>query len=361
MPGDVHIKQFEPEEQDALLKFLRLAYPGEPRKSEEAFWRWHFLEHPLIKLNDAPLWVVKSGAQIVGQLAAIPIKLKVGAESIRSIWIIDLIVHQDYRGQKLGQRLIATAFEAYPTIVALGINENSFPILKSFNWAELGYIHRYHRLLFPGDAVKELAKLGLVRKLVNLVYAPLRPRLPSKLSFTSGREVREVAEFDSSFDEFWQRASVNWPCAVERSARHLDWQFMRQPGKKYDVLGLYEADRLAGYVVLFFRKPEPRGSAPPKVAISDFCYDASASVEVIDELLQAALHLALERRAGSLVIDILDSLVEERLKRFGFWRIKNAPRFMAGTRARQELIYNPDNWFITRGDSDVSIFEEPNV
>jgi hypothetical protein len=31
------------------------------------------------------------------------------------------------------------------------------------------------------------------------------------------------------------------------------------------------------------------------------------------------------------------------------------------TGGREQLMYDPANWFLTRGDSDVSIFEHPNV
>jgi hypothetical protein len=171
--------------------------------------------------------------------------------------------------------------------------------------------------------------------------------------------VREVKEFDASFDDLWQRARGQWPCAVERNARYLEWQFMRQPGKRFDVLGLYDGERLIGYVVLFFRKPEEAG-APQKAAITDLCYDASGSRQVIDELLKAALRLALERRAGSIVTDVLDARVEDRLRDFGFRRIKTAPEFIASPGAPQ-FLYDPGNWFLTRADSDVSIFEQPNL
>ena len=67
-----------------------------------------------------------------------------------------------------------------------------------------------------------------------------------------------VGELPDSFDDLWRRASDRYPCAVVRGSSFLEWQFLRQPGKKFDVLGLYEDGRLMGYVVLFFRKPEQR-------------------------------------------------------------------------------------------------------
>lgn len=357
MASDAQIKQFKVADQDALLSFLRAAYPDEPRNSELTFWRWHYLDNPLTSPDGIPLWVVWSGSQIVGQLATIPVDLKVGSGKTRAIWILDFVILPEYRGRGLGKRLVLAAGESFPTMLTLGINEQSKAVFRSLKWVALGGVHRYHRLLYPGDAFSEVSKVEPLRRLVNLGYAPFRPR---DAGTSDASSVREVTTFGADFEDLWQRASTQWPCAVVRSPRYLEWQFARQPGKKFDVLGLYEHDRLVGYAVLFFRKGG-RGGAPPKAAISDLCYDAGGSPRVIDELLKAALSRAIARRAGSLVTDVLDPLVETRLRRLGFWRIKNAPQFMASTAEHQDLIYKESNWFLTRGDSDVSIFEQPNV
>jgi hypothetical protein len=148
----------------------------------------------------------------------------------------------------------------------------------------------------------------------------------------------------------------------------LKWQFAEQPGKRFGVLGCYQKERLAGYVVLFFRKPlASAGSAvgPAKAAISDILYEPENGAEIVDALIDAALRRAIELRAGSLVTDVLDGLVEEKLKRRGFWRIKRSPQFMAWVATSdveaKNAICNPQNWFLTRGDSDVSIIEGPNL
>jgi GNAT superfamily N-acetyltransferase len=359
MSTNAQIKQFRVADTDALLAFLREAYPDDPRKSEPTYWKWHYLENPFTSLDDVPLWVLKDEGRIVGQVATIPVTLKVGAQEQRAIWILDFIVHENYRGQRWGRRLLDVAREHCRTMIALGINAGSTGVLNSQKWTAMGSINRYHLLLNPGHAVKELSRVRPLGTLVNLAYAPLRPRAVAKME--QGVSLRAVERFDADFDDLWQRVSTQWPCAVVRRADYLDWQFAQQPGKRYETLGLYAGGRLAGYVVLFFRKPEGGSAASPKVAISDLCYDAGAGFDVIDELLRAALNVALGRRAGSLVIDVLDARVEERLVRRGFWRIKRAPGFMVYSETERELINDPRNWFLTRADSDVSIFEHPNL
>ncbi len=358
MPHDVQIKQFELSDQEALLSFLRIAYANEPRKSDPAFWKWHYLENPYTSLNDIPLWIVKDGDRVVGQAATILVQLKVQEETRRAIWILDFILFPEYRGQKLGKRLLLLARQTYPTMFALGFNEQSGNVLRSLDWVTMGAVHRYQRVLYPGQALKELSAVAPLRELANLAYAPFRSGI-AQASPNARYAVREVTSFDASFDDLWQRVSRQWPCAVVRSSRFLRWQFMQQPGKKFEVLGLYKEEQLAGYVVLFFRKAEHGG--PSKAAISDICYDASHAEDVIDELLKAALRLAIERRAGSLVADVLEPRVEARLQQLGFWRIKTSPEFMVYSPTRRKLMYDPGNWFLSRADSDVSIFEEPNI
>lgn len=361
MPANVQIKQFELSDQEEVLSFLRIAYSDDPRKSDREFWRWHYLDNPYTSLDDIPLWIVKDGDRVVGQAATIIVELKVGDETRKGIWILDFILLPEYRGQKLGKRLLQLARETYPTMMALGFNDASGNVLKSLEWVPMGAINRYQKLLYPGSGLKEIASFAPLPGLVNFFYSPFRPG-PRQTRAGRGYSIKKVCAFDEAFDELWHRASDRYPCTVNRSSAFLEWQFMRQPGKKFDVLGLYEAEteRLVAYVVLFFRKPD-RGDAPPKAAITDICYDSDRAEEKIDELLKAALRLSLERRAGSLVTDVRDPKVEERLREFRFWPIKKSPPFMVYSQTRRELMYEPNNWFLTRADSDVSVFEDPNL
>ena len=357
--SDVQIKQFEASEQDALLSFLRIAFPGEPNKSNASFWKWHFLENPYVSLDNIPLWVVRSGDKIVGQVASIPVDLKIGDEVRRALWTVDYTLLPEYRPGGLGIYLLQAGWSHWKTLLSLGYNENSSAVMSFLKWKPLGSINRYQLLLFPGHAAREISRLAPARNLANVLYAPFRPS-SMQLSPAENGLLREVTTFDSSFDELWLDASTRWPCAVVRNSRFLEWQFMKQPGKKYDVLGYYKDDRLLGYIVLFFRKAGD-GGAPPKAAISDLCYGTNNSEEVIDTLLKGALQLALERKSGSLVTDLLNDRVEARLRSFGFRRVKDSPLFAAKTAEREDLIYQRSNWFLTRGDCDVSIFEEPNL
>jgi GNAT superfamily N-acetyltransferase len=360
MQNSVQIKQFELSEKSALLSFLRIAYPDDPRQSDPHFWEWHFLENPFVSPNNMPVWIAKDGAEIVGQLAAVPVELKIGTVQTRAIWILDFVVRADYRRRGLGKRLVLAAEEFCPVRLGIATDEQHSPvILKSLGWAMMGKVPRYNRLLFPGEAIREISRLKTLRWLVNASYAPLRPRLPRRFASQSDA-LRTVEQFDSSFDTLWRESNAQWPCAVARDSAMLKWQYSEQPGKRFEVLGCYENDKLAGYVILFIRKEDSHG-ALAKAAITDLCYHPDRPMEIVDTLLQGALQVALDRRVGALVTDVMDPLVAERLQHFGFLRTKNPLQFMVKSADHQNLLYDSSNWFLTRGDSDTSIFEQPNL
>src|SRR5664279_1251454 len=122
MADALHIKQFEVADRDALLAFLRTAYPDEPRKSELAFWTWHYVENPNTSPDGIPLWIVKSGDRIVAQLATIPVELNVGEERVPAIWILDLVVEPEFRRRGLMKRLVLEAEKHYPFMLGLSTN-----------------------------------------------------------------------------------------------------------------------------------------------------------------------------------------------------------------------------------------------
>ena len=355
MQNDVIIEQMQLPERDTVLSFLKTAYLENPRQSEPDFWDWHFRQPPHCQPGNLPVWLAKSGTRIAGQLAAIPVELNVGGQTSPAIWILDLIVDPDFRRMGIAQRLVQAAEEYCPYILGVNTNEQHAPaLLQKQGFVIVTKIQRFHKLLFPGEAFREVSKLGPLRPLTNLAFAPFRAGL--KMDY----HIRQLTEFDASFDELWNEAKGQWPCSVSRSAAMLNWQFEEQPNKKYEILGYYENDRLLGYAVLFFRRPNKYG-AVEKAAISDICYGPKDRTKVIDALLRASLKLAVDRRAGGLVTDALDPLLQERLRHFGFWPVKSGLQLMIKAPEQQDLLYDGSNWFLTRGDSDISIFEHPNI
>lgn len=359
MQDGIVIEQMKLSEKDSVLAFLKTAYSDNPRQSNSEFWNWHFVEPPYSEPHNLPVWLAKSGERIAGHLAAIPVELNVGAEAIRAIWILDLIVDPDFRRKGIGKKLVLAAERFCPFLLGVNTDQQHAPaLLMGLDWVIVSKIPRYQKILFPGNAIREISRIKTLRNIVNGMFLPFRPRI--KRDSLNEFDLRVVEKIDSSFDDLWKEAREQWNCSVSRNSAMVDWQFKQQPDKKSDILGCYEDDKLLGYAILFFRKKTSEGIVE-KAAISDFCYHPSKPGKIIDSLLQGALQIALDRRAGGLVVDALDPLLGERLRHFGFWKINSALQLMAKASKSQDLLYDASKWFLTRGDSDISIFERPNL
>lgn len=356
MSDEIIIEQLKLSDKDKVLAFLQKAYDDNPRMSDERFWAWHYREAPCAEDGKLPVWVAKAGEQVVGQIGTIPVMVNVEGARRRAIWVLDMIVVPEFRGRGLAKKIVRAAHEDCPFGLVINTSEQagSTKLLQDSGYKIITNVPRFHKLLFPANDVRELSNLSLLRETANLAFAPFRPR------FKKNERVRAVEKFDISFDEFWAEAAAQWSCSVERSEKYLEWQYRFQPEKKFEILGYYEGEKLRGYAVLFFRKPRPNGTIS-KAAITDICYHPENATKIVDALLRESLRIAVERRAGGLVTDALDALVEERLQSFGFWRVKNPLQFMVKSDVQKDLLENPKNWHLTRGDSDISIFESPNL
>jgi ribosomal protein S18 acetylase RimI-like enzyme len=179
-------------EKDKLLAFLSEAYRENPRMSDRSFWEWHFLENPSVSPDNLPVWLAKSGERIAGQLAAIPVELKIGDERKRAMWILDLIVHEDFRRQGIAKRLVRKSEEFCPIGLGVNTSEQHAPaLLQSLGWKIVRKIPRYSKILHAGNILPEISRIKPLQKTFNLLSVPFRPR-PDKSIFGAGGKLRPV-------------------------------------------------------------------------------------------------------------------------------------------------------------------------
>jgi hypothetical protein len=161
----------------------------------------------------------------------------------------------------------------------------------------------------------------------------------------------QVEGFDERFDALWQKARTQFPVVGQRDSSYLNWRFNRCPEDHHRICGLTGPDgAILAYVVYCM----DRGVA----SVTDFLFADSESLDVLlAEFLRA---MRRQRVAGVVVTYAGTSWVSRRLKRFGFfhrpsdWKVMlygNPDRL--GNRFHR--LFDPDNWFITRADTDTDL------
>src|SRR5690606_31091749 len=343
MGKDVRIEQMSLADKPALLEFLEKAYPDNLRHSDPIYWDWHFANSPYIDKDELPIWLAKDGERIAGQPATLPVQLNIGDRTERALWVLDWIVDADYRRKGIGKKLAMAAEEFSPYLLGVNTEQQHSPaLLLGQNWVIVTKIPRYHKILFPGEAFPELSKNHIIRGTFNAVFSPIRKR-----HFKENAEIRFLSHFDSSFDNLWVRSRLQWKCLTTRNAQMLAWQFGEQPYKRFDIIGYFENGDLLGYAVLFFRQAN-KHNAVTKAAISDILYGPEAPRRTVDALIEASLKMCIERKAGGLVTDAIDPLLQERYGHFGFWKVNSPLLLMAKAPENKEIVYNIDSWYLTQ-------------
>jgi RimJ/RimL family protein N-acetyltransferase len=354
-PKDLETRQLKFDEKPALLAFLRRIYGNDSRHANEDFWNWHFPQSPFADNGNLPVWVALDGSKVVGLLGANEVRLNVAGREMRAIWILDLLIDPAYRRRGLAKRLALLAADFCP--IVLGTNtaeQHSTELLLGLGWRHVLNLRRHRAVVTPSALLPRQVPKA-VGQAADSIYGKFRRERSTGTQF----RFFEVERFDERFDGLAERVRSQWPCFISRTAENLHWQYRAQPRKSFKVFGALYDDELVGYIVLYFRRPTADGRIS-KGAITDICYRRDFGTALIDRLIAAGLFEARRERVGVLVADSSDSELAGRLSAVGFSLSKGPLQLLVRSQEDLPELYDPTAWFLTRGDSDISIFEEPN-
>jgi hypothetical protein len=198
------------------------------------------------------------------------------------------------------------------------------------------------------------------RYVVHLIGRTMLPFFFRRRSPTSdvGITVREVDQFDSSFDDFWRRVQDKYKVMAIRDRDYLSWRFRRISGRDYHILAAWAGEQMLGYIIL-------RSYAMPGMDIGlimDFLVDDNSIGQVAGALLLAEAEAYFRRRQTSMIATLMPSFAAEYqiLREGGYVSIPQAlsPRsfrfafFIHDSNNKELKLLSPRNWFITFADRD---------
>lgn len=345
------VAHYLPSNRAALEEFRRSTWGDHEFRNSPTYFCWQFEQNPHMRERAPSVWVCKSGNRLVGQIAAIPVSLKIGSQLFRGQWAIELNVASEQRGRGIGTMLDDACVGESDVTLGMGISDAAFRVHQRAGWIDCDTIPLFVR---PLDMRRILSlrwrpRLGQwLGTACNIPIAALDATANTVL-FGRSIEMEEIKHFDERADQLWQRAAPHYPVICQRDKKYLNWRFAEFPHKgRYRLFYVFRRGALLGFVVL--RLGTRHGVIAGDVV--DYLCEPQWTATLF------AACLLRFRRWGAAAVYCLHSAPSAAgaLRRLGFIRRESGRRMMVvpahGQIASRDLLGDLRNWFVTAGDSD---------
>ncbi|HET6468457.1 MAG TPA: hypothetical protein VFG43_08790 [Geminicoccaceae bacterium] len=282
-------------------------------------WRHNPAAHPGQPLG----WVLETlEAEVVGFAGLVPLRLKIGPESLVAFCGANWSVHPAYRQHSLaifrqytalGESHVVLSTGVRPAAAILharamqripvdGIDRALWWIIdpkRFLAWkvAQLGAASRVWRAVAAAPVLGALGAAWPVA--LGICTDPERRVLPwlgrARIAFDCRPlAVERVTWFTAEFDRYWSEHRRRCDVTVERDSEFLNWRHVLLPEAAGECFALACRDRgrLLGYATL--QTPGYHGRLPGCFTVTDLFYPPERE-DVLGNLMNAAFRFAVER------------------------------------------------------------------
>ena len=129
------VRGYKNGDEDGILQFIQLAFKWDDKK----YWNWRYRDNPA---GIGRIWLADDAGKIVGHYAMIPIKMKIGDETVTASLTVDIVTHPNYRRQGIFETLARKAYTeagkegghilcAFPNEVAISLTTHQKQVSRS--------------------------------------------------------------------------------------------------------------------------------------------------------------------------------------------------------------------------------------
>lgn len=329
-------------QEEDVLQMLNATRPT-PRTRE--FLDWRYLGEGSEK---APriFWLHAPDGRAIAMAALIFRPYWVRGERRMLAVLGDISVDPAWRGKKLSTQLIQaintelTAESGSDGLVmANTVGDRS---VASAKWETIAQLQLYVCLVNPA---RRLTKVGISPRVSNLPVRIYQRALGCRLHRLTRDDLsfQSVAEFDASFQSFWNDFPKQNLILRDRGLDTLKWRY-RQPGLRCSIGKFFHRDRFIGYVV--HQMPDTTGFCP----VLDFLV---AQPELARPCLALFLQHALRQPEIASVHLVLggEATLAAHPEALGFFR-RSAGGVLRSYPRRVTNWSTKAAWYVTSGDKD---------
>lgn len=272
----VMVRRATLDDRPAIDAFILKTYGSMAPHKGPHRWQWQFLDNPrrVICADYAPVWIAEdtSTGCVFGQIAVQEARIRIHGYQHAAGWIVDVMVHPDFRGQGLGHRIHTAIAADMTTLVTLTMAPATRRIAERHGCVTLGPVYQFnkirrtraksvrHYILFRTQnrpRLDRVARIFCDRFAMHHIAAPLLTLASRTVlsigSFLGGRakvQIERVDRYTDQDDRFLSTAIPSRYAHFERSAEAWNWRFCDAPDLRYERFRVREGDRITGQLIL---------------------------------------------------------------------------------------------------------------
>jgi hypothetical protein len=322
-------------------------------------FQWEYRSNPS---GNAVVFVIRNAeGEIVSAYPTMPLQMKLMSSTGRAGLSFDSMTDPRYKGRGLFTMLGKAVYAHLSDnrlILSYGFPNKNIHKLRvhRLGWFEITDFPLLLKVMDYRPLLSRIVPSGFpVKTIGSVLNKVILPFFSHPERINGNLTVEEIPDFDDEFDRFWNNIRALFKVCIERDTSYLRWRYGR-PEETYKILRLRHSDMMAGYAVL--KRGERFGLNTG--FIMDFI--VFSKDDYIRELLAAVVADFQKDR-----VEILSALLMRenpyyrQFRKAGFLPVPRRlhPQeihFSARIHAKGghgKDIRNPQNWFITWGDTDL--------
>ncbi len=360
MNKNITIREYRDGDEASIMK-LRGLVLSSPKDID--WWVW---QHKLNPAGEAQIAVaeLKGEGEIVAHECLMPLKMKIGANVGLVATSIDNMVHPDYRGRGIYKKVRNKMSELTQKSDIQFIYNFTNEIAARIN-LKMGAMGA--KLLFKRIPVwikpirlESIIATYFKNKILTFVFTlsgnGILKLITRSSNYQVNSNIREVKAIDERFDALWEKVSTQHKIMLVRDRAYLNWRYVKKPDAEYTIYISEDDEQLLGYIIL--RNVKYNGI---KIGwVCDMMTISKESSAAMDLITKAIQHFKTE------ITDIILFTLPQKtnqvlsLHKHGFifasrWQRGLNPITISPIASAypESFLLNPNNWYLTRGDSDL--------
>lgn len=341
------IVRYTSEDRRAVDAMYRRVFGPDAANSNQLRWKWQYAQNPNNPPSGPMIWLAREGPTVVGQYAAMPVRLAVKGQEIDAAWGMDVMVAPERQRQGIGEILFRTWDQNVGASLGLGLSQSSHRLFKKLKWPEVGPVPCLIKPLTRRAFRRPDWPMPVNRFVGALTYPYVRYISRER---PLAAQVEPVRHFDERFTELWERLAGSFDFIVRRDAPYLNWRFMEPPHIRYSAVALKRDETVGGYAV-YRHVQEPRGRV---TLLVDFLADPH-DARGIDTLLRWVDREARAADSDKIRAFSMHAGFRKILARAGYFTVKSTMEFTVkvnGAKVPDDFYEDTSRWHVTLGDSD---------